>query len=82
MPVTLPEELLVITIGTGVVVVPTAVVPSVVQLMTVRGPAGGLQDPVPLYDPVQFDPPPPVAPPVTQLFHDWMFELFPSHVPA
>ena len=48
MPVTVLAELLVMVMGTGVVVVPTDVVPKVVQFTTVRGPTGGVQEPVPL----------------------------------
>jgi hypothetical protein len=46
-PVTVVDELLVIVIVV-VLELPTAVAAKVVQLITVRGPTGGLQDPVPL----------------------------------
>src|SRR6516162_5571451 len=42
----------------------------------------GVQEPTPLREPVQVDPPPPVAPPIRKSFHGWLLMLTPSGVPT
>ena len=42
----------------------------------------GVQDPTLLHDPIQFEPPVPVAPPIRKFFHGTLLLLAPSGVPA
>ena len=42
----------------------------------------GVQEPTLLREPVQLDPPPPVAPPIRKSFHSWLLLLTPSGVPT
>ena len=50
--------------GLGALVIPTVCGPKVVQGVTLTGTMGGLINFAPLYPPMKFKPPPPMAPPI------------------